>query len=75
METKFLEQFTELLELESPAKTEDIFREYELWDSLAYLSVISFVDEEYGIVIPRNDFGNLKTVGDIISFIQNHKEE
>jgi acyl carrier protein len=69
METKFLEQFTELLEMEKPVKLNDIFREYENWDSLAYLSVISFVDEEYGIVIPREEFGKMKTVKDIIDYI------
>ncbi|KAF5064509.1 Acyl carrier protein [anaerobic digester metagenome] len=69
METKFLEQFTELLEMEQPVKLNDIFREYENWDSLAYLSVISFVDEEYGIVIPREEFGKMKTVKDIIDYI------
>lgn len=69
MDTKFLEQFTELLEMEQPVKLNDIFREYENWDSLAYLSVISFVDEEYGIVIPREEFGKMKTVKDIIDYI------
>jgi acyl carrier protein len=64
-----LEQFTELLEMEQPVKLNDIFREYENWDSLAYLSVISFVDEEYGIVIPREEFGKMKTVKDIIDYI------
>ncbi len=69
METKFLEQFTELLERETPVTLEDVFREYDNWDSLAYLSVISFVDEEYGIVIPREEFGKMKTIKDIITFI------
>ncbi|MHC1775879.1 MAG: acyl carrier protein [Lentimicrobium sp.] len=69
MEAKFLEQFTELLERETPVALEDVFREYDNWDSLAYLSVISFVDEEYGIVIPREEFGKMKTVKDIITFI------
>ncbi|MBK6963956.1 MAG: acyl carrier protein [Bacteroidales bacterium] len=69
MEAKFLEQFTELLERETPVTLEDVFREYDNWDSLAYLSVISFVDEEYGIVIPREEFGKMKTIKDIITFI------
>ncbi len=69
METKFLDQFTELLERETPVKLEDIFREYDNWDSLAYLSVISFVDEEYEIVIPREEFGKMKTVKDIVDYI------
>lgn len=74
MEAKFLEQFTELLDHENPVKMDDIFREYDNWDSLAYLSVISFVDEEYGIVIPRDEFGKMKTIGDIFNFIQHNKE-
>ncbi len=69
MEAKFLEQFTELLERETPVTLVDVFREYDNWDSLAYLSVISFVDEEYGIVIPREEFGKMKTVKDIFEFI------
>lgn len=74
MEAKFLEQFTELLERENPVKMDDIFREYDNWDSLAYLSVISFVDEEYGLVIPRDEFGKMKTIGDIFNFVQQNKE-
>ena len=73
MESKFLEQFTDLLELDTQAKPEDIFREYEIWDSLAYLSVISFVDEEYEIVIPRDLFTKMKTVGDIMEYIKRNK--
>jgi len=73
MESKFLKQFTDLLELDTQAKPEDIFREYEIWDSLAYLSVISFVDEEYEIVIPRDLFTKMKTVGDIMEYIKSNK--
>ncbi len=72
METNFLEQLTELLEMETPVKPADIFREYENWDSLAYLSLISFVDEEYGIVIPRDKFGQMNTVQEIIDYIKNN---
>lgn len=75
MEAKFLDQLTELLERDTPVLMEDVFREYDNWDSLAYLSVISFVDDEFGLVIPRDEFGKLKTIGEIYSFIQNHKED
>lgn len=72
METNFLEQLTELLEMETPVKPADKFREYENWDSLAYLSLISFVDEEYGIVIPRDKFGQMNTVQEVIDYIKNN---
>ncbi len=73
METKFLEQFTELLERETPVMMTDVFREYDNWDSLAYLSVISFIDEEYEIVIPREEFGKMKRIADIYNYIVNNK--
>lgn len=75
METKFLDQITELLELEEKATMDDVFRDYPIWDSLAYLSTISFVDSEYGLVIPRDEFGKLKTIGDIWAYVQSNKDE
>ena len=73
METEFLTQFTELLERETPVLMEDIFREYDNWDSLAYLSVISFVDEEYDVIIPKEKFGQMKSIADIYAYVAEHK--
>ena len=73
MEQIFLEKLKEILEMDAPVKMEDNFREYEVWDSLAYLSVISFVDEEYETVIPRDEFKKMNTVQDIFNYIKNNK--
>ena len=73
MDAEFLTQFTELLERETPVLMEDIFREYDNWDSLAYLSVISFVDEEYDVIIPKEKFGQMKSIGDIYAYVAEHK--
>ena len=72
METKFITLFAEVLELEGEhgLTTTTIFRDLEEWDSLAYLSVIAMIDEEYDIVIEGNDFKKLITIGDLISEIQ-----
>jgi acyl carrier protein len=72
METKFIQLFAEVLELESDDQltTETIFRDLEEWDSLAYLSVIAMIDEEFDIVIEGNDFKKLITIGDLINEIQ-----
>ena len=72
METKFIELFAEVLELEGDHNltTETIFRDLEQWDSLAYLSVIAMIDEEYDVVIEGNDFKKLLTIGDLITEIQ-----
>lgn len=72
METKFINLFAEVLELEGDHSLtpSTIFRDLEEWDSLAYLSVIAMIDEEYDIVIDGNDFKKLITLGDLISEIE-----
>lgn len=72
MEQKFIELFAETLELESSESVskETVFRELEQWDSLAFLSVIAMIDEEYDVVIDGNDFQKLLTIGDVINKIE-----
>lgn len=62
METKFLEAFKETLEREDEINLTDEFRKYPEWDSLAYLSVIAMLDEEYGVQIELEDFRKQITV-------------
>ncbi len=62
---KRLKQFAEALEREDEIKMEDEFRNYPEWSSIAYLSVIAMMDEEYDTQIEEADFRKLKTVQDI----------
>ena len=63
MEIKdFIEKFAEALEREDEIKMEDEFREYDEWSSLAYLSIIAFMDDEYDTQIEEADFKKLRTV-------------
>ena len=59
---KFIELFSEALEREDEIKMEDEFRNYEEWSSIAYLSVIAIMDEEYDVQIEEADFKKLRTV-------------
>lgn len=59
---KFLELFAEALEREDEIKMEDEFRSYDEWGSIAYLSVIAMMDEEYDTQMEMADFKKLKTV-------------
>ena len=61
----FIKQFAEAIERESDIKMEDEFRNYEEWSSIAYLSVIAFMDEEYETQIEEADFKKLRTVQDL----------
>lgn len=66
---KFIELLGEALEREDEIKMEDNFREYDEWSSLAYLSVIAFIDGEYNVQIEENEFNQLKTVQDMYNAV------
>lgn len=71
MEVKFLDLFKEVLEIEDKEiSLNDEFREYDEWDSLAYLSVIAMLDDEFEIVIETEDFKKIRTVGDLLKEVK-----
>lgn len=67
MEEKFIELFKEAIEMEDEVKMEDEFREYDVWDSLTYLSVIAMMDDEYDVQIEEAEFKKLRTVQDLFN--------
>ena len=74
MEKEFLEKLKEALEIEDrELSINDKFREYPEWDSLAFLSVIAMIDEEYDVIIEGKDFRKLETVSDIINAINERR--
>ena len=75
MKEQIMKMLEELLEREAGSiKGEDEFREYEEWDSLAYLAVIAEIDDEFGIVIPVEEFRSCKTVKELAKYIEQNKE-
>nr|MDK2851508.1 acyl carrier protein [Candidatus Cloacimonadota bacterium] len=71
---KFIDILADALEMEiTDIKANDKFREYEEWDSLAVLSVIAMIKQNYGITIPRKEFDSLLTVEDLYNYISANK--
>jgi len=71
MTDKFIDLFKETLEISDDSVQLDTeFRKLSQWDSLAFLSVIAMIDEEYEVVIEGNDFLKLITVADVIKEIE-----
>lgn len=63
----FIVAFADAIDREADLiKVEDSFRDYEEWDSIAHLSLIAMLDDNYGINLPREIFENLETVQDLI---------
>ena len=62
---KFIDLLKEALERENEIRMEDNFREYDEWSSIAYLSIIAFMDDEYDTQIEEAEFKKLKTVQEL----------
>ena len=71
----FIEKFAEAIEVDSveDLKENTKFRELNEWSSLAGLSVIAMLDEEYDTQIENADFKKLQTISDIVKFIECQK--
>lgn len=63
----FIEKFAEAIEVEdaSSLSADTEFRTLDEWNSLAYLSVIALLDEEFDVQIEMADFKKLKTVQEL----------
>ena len=68
----FIENFIEALELEDgSAITETTkFKELDEWDSLAALSTISMVDDEFGVTLTNKDLRAVETMQDLCNLIE-----
>lgn len=72
MKERFLASFKEALQIENrEIGLEDVFRDYEEWDSLGRLSLIAALDEEFNLQIEDKEFEKLVTVGDILTTVEN----
>jgi len=70
----FICLISEALEMNSEQiDKKDEFRNYEEWDSLAVLSLIAMIKQNYNITIPRKDFDELNTVSELFEYIQAHR--
>ncbi len=69
MEDNFIELFTEIVENDTQVRLDDVLLEIEGWDSLAALSLISMIDDEYGITVGSKELEEMVTVGDVLDFI------
>lgn len=75
MEQKFIDLFKETLEIEGrTVDLNDEFKSFEEWDSLALLSLIAMIDEEYNLIIDSNQFQELNTIGDVFNYIKENSK-
>lgn len=67
----FLDQMKDVLDIDDrELSLDDEFKSFDEWDSLAYLSTIAMIDDEYGVVISAAEFRALTSLGDIVKAIE-----
>lgn len=60
--------------LETPEINEaDNLRDFEMWDSLAGLSIIAMADTLYGVTLPAVELKKIITVGELLAYLEAHK--
>ncbi len=71
---RFIENFEKVFEVENGTmKAEDIFRDYEEWDSITLLTLTAMLDDEYGIIIPRIEFEKIVTIQEMFNYVSQKK--
>lgn len=72
---EFIEKFAELFDDVNPEDftAETKFRDLEDWDSIAGLSVIGMIDEEYGVTFNADDMKACQTIGDLYARMESKK--
>ena len=68
---EFVQEIMEILEIEDASLVRDttVFRELDEWDSLAALSTISMIDDEFGVTINNKDLRSVETLGELYDMV------
>ena len=68
---EFVQEIMENLEIEDASSVQDttVFRELDEWDSLAALSTISMIDDEFGVTINNKDLRSVETLGELYDMV------
>ncbi|AXY02127.1 TPA: acyl carrier protein [Vibrio vulnificus] len=64
---QFLEELTDVLQLEDAINESTNLKELEEWDSMAHLGVISMFDIEFSKNITNAELKNIETVSDLMA--------
>ena len=64
---EFLEELTEIMQLDETIAENAVLAEFSEWDSMAFLGVISFFDMEFGKDVPVEELKKITTVDQLIT--------
>ena len=68
---KFLEFVAEVMEKDPKNINMDIvYKEFEDWDSIMMLTLVMELEAKYGVSIPMESLGNVRTLADLYEFVK-----
>ncbi|MBO5745920.1 MAG: acyl carrier protein [Clostridia bacterium] len=78
MESKIFEKLVKILSAQFKAEEEDITMETNIIedlgaDSLDIVDIIMAIEDEFKVEVPDTEVENIKTVGDVVNYIENMK--
>lgn len=62
-------EMLDILEIDSISDN-DILEEFDMWDSLARLTLLAFIDKHYDINLFEDDIKDVKTIRDIKEIVK-----
>ena len=68
---EFIQEFIEALEIEDASLVQEttVFKDLEEWDSLAALSTISLIGDEFGVTINNKVLRSVETLGELYDLV------
>jgi acyl carrier protein len=70
---EFMEQMAEIFEVDA-VQLEDNLEDFDAWDSLTQLTIISLADENYGVTVSAKELRDTKTIGGLKKLIDEKKK-
>ena len=68
---EFIQEFIEALEIEDASLVQEttVFKDLEEWDSLAALSTISLIGDEFGVTINNKVLRSVDALGELYDLV------
>ena len=71
MKDRFLEFVADVMDVDvSDLSMKTTYKEFGAWDSLMMLNIIMEMEDEYGVTIPMEKVGEIKTLQDLFDYIK-----
>jgi acyl carrier protein len=69
---EFMEQMADIFEVEA-VQSDDKLEDFDAWDSLTQLTIISLADENYGVTVSVKELRDAETIGGLKKLIDDKK--